>query len=119
MGLVQIEGLVLVDASGSSRASSIMYPAPSPPPSVAALPVFKYIREKRDNRVMVRTALKSDVDGEWVLPIARRLENRDGSFAGAIGARGKVGYFQQFYSDLNLEEGTRGDLIHIKRTRIA
>ena len=119
IGLVQIEGLVLVDANGSSRASSIMYPVPSPPPSVAALPVFKYMRETRDNGVMVGTALKSDVDGEWVLPIARRLENRDGSFAGAIGARGKVGYFQQFYSDLKLEEGTRVALMHRNGTLIA
>src|SRR3954469_20247276 len=119
IGLVQIEGLVLVDANGDSRASSLMYPVPSPRPTVAGLPLFGYLRDTRDGAVMIGTALKSDIDGEWVLPIGRRLENRDGTFAGAIGARGKVAYFQQFYSDLKLEEGTRVALMHRNGTLIA
>ena len=119
IGLVQIEGLVLIDAKGDSRAGSLFYPVPTPRPTVAGLPLFQYIRETRDNGLLIGTALRSDVDGEWVLPIARRLENRDGSFAGAIGARGKVGYFQQFYSDLKLEEGTRVALMHRNGTLVA
>jgi PAS domain S-box-containing protein len=119
IGLVQIEGLIVVDAAGESRANSLVYPSPNPRPSVAGLPLFQYLRETRDTGVMVGTALRSEVDGEWVLPIARRLENRDGAFAGAVGARGKVDYFQQFYADLKLEEGTRVALMHRNGTLIA
>jgi PAS domain S-box-containing protein len=119
IGLVQIEGLIVVDAKGDSRASSLLYPQPDPPPSVAGLPLFQYLRDTRSPGLMIGTALRSDVDGEWVLPIARRLESRDGSFAGAVGARGRVDYFQKFYSDLKLEPGTRVALMHRNGTLVA
>jgi PAS domain S-box-containing protein len=119
IGLVQIEGLVVVDSNGDSQANSLLFPPPTPRPSVVALPLFQHIRETRDTGLLLGTALRSDVDGEWVLPIARRLENRNGSFGGAVGARGKVAYFQQFYSDLKLEEGTRVALMHRNGTLIA
>ena len=119
IGLVQIEGLVVVDAKGSAVSTSLGYPPPTPRPSVAALPLFQLLRDKSGSGLMIGTALQSDVDGQWVLPIGRRLEDRDGHFAGAVGARGKVGYFQQFYSDLKLEPGTRVALMHQNGTLVA
>jgi PAS domain S-box-containing protein len=119
IGLVQIEGLVVVDASGTSRGNSLMYPPPSPRPSVASYPMFAELRANRDAGVAVGRALKSEVDGAWVIPIARRIEDRAGRFAGAVGARGKVGYFEDFYRDLKLEPGTTVTLMHRDGTLIA
>ncbi|MBW8904919.1 MAG: PAS domain S-box protein, partial [Betaproteobacteria bacterium] len=119
IGLVQIEGLILVDPAGNSRATSLAYPVPTPRPNVSKLPLFQVLRAKRDGGTLIGTALQSDVDGAWVLPIGRRVENANGEFAGGVGARGKVAYFQNFYSDLRLEPGTRVSLMHRNGTLIA
>ena len=119
VGLVQIEGLVIVSPKGDSVAISLGYPVPTPRPNVSNLPLFHALRSTRDSGTMIGTALQSDVDGAWVLPIGRRLENADGSFGGGVGARGKVAYFQNFYNDLRLEPGTRVALMHRNGTLIA
>ena len=54
----------------------------------------------------VDDAVKSPVDGVWVLPLGRRLETRDGRFAGAVAARGRVDYFEQFYRNVQLDAVT-------------
>ena len=119
IGLVQVEGLLIVGPQGTALASSIMYPIPANPPNVSGLPLFKLLESRRDAGLQVGTALQSEVDRTWVLPIARRLENPRGEFAGAVGARGKIDYFQQFYQDLRLEPGTRIALVHRNGTLVA
>jgi hypothetical protein len=40
----------------------------------------------------------------WIFPLVRRLERDDDRFAGGGGRQ--PGYFQRFYRDVRLDEGT-------------
>ncbi|HEX6704288.1 MAG TPA: PAS domain-containing protein [Albitalea sp.] len=119
VGLVQIEGLVVFNADGSVRAVSLMPPDRQPPVSVAGSPTFEHLRTHRDTGVHVDTATRSPADKRWVFPIARRLETPSGEFAGAVGARGRIEYFQSFYRDAQSDPHTRIALVHRNGTLVA
>ncbi|HEY9027300.1 MAG TPA: PAS domain-containing protein, partial [Burkholderiaceae bacterium] len=52
-------------------------------------------------------------------PILRRLETARGEFAGAVGARGRVDYFQQFYRAIQSEPSTKISLLRRDGTLLA
>ena len=41
-------------------------------------------------------------DGKWVIPLTRRIRNKDGSFGGVITAIIETSYFTRFYNAINL-----------------
>src|ERR1041385_5888975 len=96
VGLVQISGLVLVDASGAPRALSELYPVPAAVQDISGLAVFKSLSAGTDKGLYIGDALQSLVDRSWIFPLARRLETPAGGFAGGVGARGRGDYFAQF-----------------------
>jgi len=120
IGLTQVAGLSIIDADGRIRASSSRYPQPDPRPSVAGLPAFQQLKVARDGGVMVADTMRGVNRPEvWIFPIGRRLETRDGRFAGAVAAAGRVEYFQDFYRDVRLDEGTAITLMHRDGTVLA
>src|SRR5262249_8848598 len=58
-------------------------------------------------------------DGVWALPLGRPLEAPSGEFAGLIGARGLVDYFQDFYRDIRMDAGTNVMLLHTNGALLA
>jgi PAS domain S-box-containing protein len=113
VGLVQIEGLSLVDAQGNVHATSAVPSLPQPLPNIAALPLFQRLAANRQAGTVVDKATPAIVrQGPWVFRIVRRLDNAAGEFAGIVAAGGKVEYFQQFYRDVRLDVGTNITLIH-------
>ena len=119
IGLVQVDGLIIVQASGVVRAASHIFPLPEPRPNVSDFTMFGALREKRDLGLQLGPAFRSDVDGAWVFPLARRIETATGEFAGVASARGKIDYFQQFYRAVQLEPGTAVALMHRNGTLMA
>jgi len=111
VGLVQIHGLVIVAADGTPRANSLMFPLPESVPNVASFGVFQAVRDERAQRMVIGTATTSPVDQAVVFPMVRRLETAGGQFAGGVGARGRVDYFQQFYRDVQSEPSTKITLL--------
>jgi PAS domain S-box-containing protein len=118
VGLVQADGLLVIDPNGTPRATSKWPVLRDPVPNVSGYPVFRAARERRDAGLLVSTAVVG-IDGQWVIPIVRRLETPDGRFAGVVAARGRVEYFQQFYRDVRFEPGTSTSLMHRNGTLIA
>ncbi len=119
-GLVQVAGLSLIDADGRIRASSSRFPQPQPRPDVGALPSFQQLKATANAGLMVVGTMRGINRPEaWMFPLGRRLERRDGSFAGAIAAAGRVEYFQNFYRDLRLDAGSSITLLHRDGTVIA
>ncbi|WP_280154825.1 PAS domain-containing protein [Piscinibacter sp. XHJ-5] len=112
IGLVQIDGLVVVNADGSVRAVSLVPPERQPPINVASMAIFQRLKAQRTNGVAIESAARSPADGSWFFPIWRRLETPDGSFDGAVAARGRIGYFQDFYRKVLPDEHTRIALLH-------
>lgn len=120
VGLSQVEGLTLIDSAGQVRATSVMPGVPEPAPNVLNESLFQALRADRHLGLSVDSVRTSVLkNGVWVLPIARRLESADGRFAGAVVAGGRVEYFQQFYRDVRLDEGTAVTKMHRNGTLAA
>ncbi|MGA0612945.1 PAS domain-containing protein [Caldimonas sp. KR1-144] len=118
VGLVQIDGLVVFEPDGRVRAASLMPPAEMPPLVAAARSPFMRLKGG-ESGLMIDDAFKSPGNGQWVFPMGRRLETPAGEFAGAVGAAGRVAYFQQFYRDAYPEPGTRIALLRKSTSLLA
>jgi PAS domain S-box-containing protein len=113
VGLVQTDGIAVRNASGVTLAASWVHPVPPGVADVSDRIFFQELREKSDGGLYIGGALKSRMArGEWVFPIARRLESPLGEFAGFVAARGRVDYFQEFYRDAQPDAGTVVTLMH-------
>ncbi|MBL8480920.1 MAG: PAS domain-containing protein, partial [Rhodocyclaceae bacterium] len=119
IGLVQSNGLVIFGADGMTLATSFAPPAQTASYDVKYHPIYKTLSERRDIGLLVESATYSRLDDAWIMPMARRLENREGKFAGVIGGRGRITYFQDFYRDIALEPGTSVTLMHRNDTLMA
>lgn len=111
VGLVQIDGLLVLDADGSPRAVSLAPPSRMPAVSVAGEAPFERLRSGAETGLMIGDAVRSPGTGRWIFPIGRRLNGTNGEFAGAVGAAGRIDYFQDFYRDAYPERGTRVALV--------
>lgn len=118
-GLVQIEGLLVIKADGHVRASSYMSSAQEAGVNVSGRPLIQMVRSGPTPSLVIATAERSRFDGKLMFPMARRLETPGGEFDGLVGARGRIGYFEDFYRDIKLDEGTRIVLMHQNGTLIA
>ncbi|MEW6689039.1 MAG: ATP-binding protein [Pseudomonadota bacterium] len=105
-GLVQADGLLLVDADGRIRASSYLSEAQEAGVNVSDSQLFKSLSARRGLGLFIDSARQSKADAQWMFPTGRRLETPGGEFAGVAAARSRIDYFQKFYSDLRLDEGT-------------
>ena len=94
------------DANGDALAISWLPPGTKL--NVAHFEAFSAVRDDPRAGLFLSPATRSPSDGQWMLPLVRRLETPTGQFAGAVGARGRIDYFQQFYRDIRLERGNEG-----------
>jgi PAS domain S-box-containing protein len=117
VGLAQVKGLAMHDRAGEALALS--WAAPGTRSSIAHFEAFRVARERADAGVWLGAAVRSPQDGEWMIPVGRRLETPDGRFAGTVGARLRIEYFTDFYRDIKLEAGTRVTLMHRDGTLLA
>ena len=104
------------DTEGNTVATLLRAPEKTAGINASYHPVFQMLRARGDLGLVLEYATFSRLDGTWIMPMARRLERADGSFAGTIGGRGKIDYFQDFYRDIALEPGTSVTLMHRKGT---
>ena len=117
VGLTQITGLALHDRDGEALALSWL--APRTRASIAHLEAFRVARSTPDDGIWLGAAVRSPSDGAWMIPVGRRLDAADGSFAGTVGARLRIEFFTDFYRDIKLEAGTRVTLMHHDGTLLA
>jgi len=110
VGLKQIDGFGLYDANGSAVALS-WEPSDATMQSIADLPGFRAMRADPKAELGIANVMRAG-DGVWALPLGRRLETPSGEFAGLVGARGLVSYFQDFYRDIRVNPGTKVTLLH-------
>src|SRR5262245_57089372 len=118
IGLVQVEGVGIIDPAGRPRVVSIAHP---PPPgtitNIARLESFQALKAGYRG-LYIGDAIKAP-DGTWVLPLGRRIEGGDGSFAGVAAARGRIEYFEQFYRNVQLDQATVINLMRDNGTLLA
>lgn len=120
VGLVQVEGLSVLDAGGSVQARSNLFPVRDDALKGLGFAAFQTLRTDRSQGLIVDHATRSVLTPErWVIPIVRRRETPAGAFTGVVVADGRVEYFQQVFRDQSLAEGTTIMLMHRNGTLLA
>ena len=69
---------------------------------IADLPIFRKLRDEPGSGLVVSEPLESRITKEWVLILARRIDDDAGRFAGILIAAVRTDYFEQFFSQLDV-----------------
>lgn len=113
-GLVQSDGLVLIDPQGNLKIVSQMKPEAISHFNVAHLSPFNQLSVRPGGELLIDQVRASPGTGRWVFPIGLRIEAPDGRFLGVVGAQAKVDYFQDFYREGFGTQRMRIALVHRK-----
>lgn len=65
---------------------------------------FQYHRTHEDRGVRIGQVVESRSTHDLIIPISRRLNNPDGSFAGVLLGTVKVSYFVDYYGDFRIDD---------------
>ena len=95
----ELHGLFVFGADGAWLANSLSDPIQG---NNADRAYFRYHRDHPGQQVLVSTPVKSRSTGLWVLPVSRRIEHADGSFAGVALVTLKVNFFERIYDELDV-----------------
>jgi signal transduction histidine kinase len=77
--------------------------------SVADTEYFRYHRASASREPHLGPPIRSEVPGSWVIPVSRRFDHRDGTFAGVVVAALDSAHFQNLYD--TFEIGRNGTVL--------
>jgi len=98
--LSQLHGLFIYDENGAWIADSSGILPPNANNSDREY--FIYHRDHSDRAPHVGPSIKSRSTGEWVMPVSRRINNPDGSFAGVALATIDLDHFLKLYNSIDI-----------------
>jgi len=99
--LDQLHGLFAFDAHGNWLISSFaQMPTET---TVADRAYFKYHQGNPDLSPHIGAAIRSRENGEWIIPISRRINNAQGEFDGVVLAALNMTYFDGFFKGFNID----------------
>jgi hypothetical protein len=75
---------------------------------------FNFHRTHPGREIRIGDVVRSRSSRELVIPISRRLDNPDGSFAGVLLGTIRVGYFLDYYGDFKIDD--KGALVLAMRS---
>ncbi|MBK5395910.1 GGDEF domain-containing protein [Pseudomonas sp. TH39(2020)] len=75
---------------------------------------FQYHRTHNDRNVRIGEVIRSRSTDDLIIPISRRINNPDGSFAGVLLGTIKVSYFVGYYGDFKIDD--KGALVLAMRS---
>lgn len=100
--LVQLSGVFLYDKQGQWVVSSFN---DSPHgKDVADRDYFRFHQQNASLQAHISPAIRSRANGEWIIPISRRINDQNGNFQGVLMAGIKLAYFDQFFKSFNIDE---------------
>lgn len=79
---------------------------------------FGHHRGSPDRGVHIGAPIIGRTSGVWVIPVSRRLENADGSFAGVVLATIRIDFFRKIYEQIELRRDGKLTLALIDGTRL-
>jgi diguanylate cyclase (GGDEF)-like protein len=103
-GSQQIRELAVLDAAGSWLYSSL---PTLPIANNSDRGYFIFHRDHPGAGLLIDLPLISRTSGRWTIIVSRRVNDRDGGFAGIALAAIDLGYFQAFYDSLTVGRKTR------------
>ncbi len=98
--LPALHGLLVIDRTGRKVSSSL--PPAYAAPSYGDRAYFRWHRDHADRGVHIGSPLRNKTDGSWVLTVSRRIDDRNGDFAGIVLATIAVDYLQRFYATFDV-----------------
>lgn len=101
--LPQANALALFDGVGSGTNSSNAWPGQLV--DVSDREYFRYLRDHSSTDAFVGPPIRSKVNGEWTITIARRVNGPHGEFLGIVAAYVRASYFEDFYKAISDRNG--------------
>ncbi|REG52176.1 PAS domain S-box-containing protein [Paraburkholderia sp. BL6669N2] len=114
-GVPQIHHLEIFDAAGNRTATTLLTTKPL---SVADRTYFQQLQRASGNALAISEPFKSLSEGRPMFVVARRLEDAQGQFKGAIVAGIEYEYFRKFYEQVGLGPGTAIRLLRTDGTPV-
>lgn len=97
--IVEIDGLFIIDRQGKWLATSL---GDSEEGNSADRAYFHFHQANRQAGTHISTPVLGKKGGQWLLPVSRRVESGDGSFAGVVLVTLRLQSFEHVYNSLNL-----------------
>ena len=97
--LPMLKGLTVVDETGLGLLSSV---STLQQYSFTDRDYFDFHRTHPDHGPHLGVPIRSRATGEWLIPVTRRFNHPDGSFAGIMVASLNIEFFQQFYATFDV-----------------
>lgn len=101
-GAKDIQGLFLYDANGNWVANS--FSQNNANKNNGDREYFTYHKIDPNLSIRIGSIIKSRTTGDMIIPISRRINNTDGSFAGVALATIPTTYFDDFFLRMNVDE---------------
>lgn len=95
----ELHGLFVYGADGRWLATSLDGPVAG---NNADREYFEYHRNKRSRNTYIGKPVRSRSSGVWVLPVSRRLDHPDGSFAGVALGTIRIAFFAELYEGFDV-----------------
>ena len=102
----ELHGLFIYDARGAWVATSL---GRAQNGNNSDREYFKHHQQQPGRSTHIGAPIRSRSSGAWVVPISRRIEHADGSFAGVALVTMRVDFFEKAYSKLDV--GNRGTIV--------
>lgn len=95
----EIHGLFVYDEQGIWNATSLGSPQKG---NNSDRDYFLFHKHNRQATTLISTPVRSRSTGHWIIPVSRRIEYSDGSFAGVALATLRLDSFERFYNSLDV-----------------
>src|SRR5690606_34597233 len=73
-------------------------------PGVADRDYFLFHQQNVSSLAHIGPAIRSRVNGEWIIPVSKRVNDKDGHFQGVLLAGIKMSYFDQFFKSFSIDD---------------
>lgn len=100
--LKQLHGIFLFDREGRRVVSSFV----DRPTEANALDreYFLFHQQNVSTVAHIGPAIRSRENGDWIIPLSKRVNDNDGNFQGVLLAGIKMSYFDQFFKSFSIDE---------------
>ncbi len=102
LALSQLHGIFLFDQKGQWIVTS--FEGLPRGPGVADREYFLFHQQNISSVAHIGPAIRSRTNGEWIIPVSKRVNDRNGNFKGVLLAGIKLSYFDQFFKSFSLDE---------------
>jgi signal transduction histidine kinase len=103
-GLPQVDALILVGADG--RVANFSRSFPPAPLDTSRRDYYQYLKTHDDHALFISVPAQSFLDHQWIVFLARRLNDAHGEFAGIVAAAVTLSYLEDFYRAVTPQNGT-------------